>query len=122
MGRSLRLRRREPLASMAGIVSTEPDHGVVNFNARVEIGNLRAREQAWDEVHLIADFVSTYLISVNEITNPVRMGLYRAAMERFTRLPRTAVREFVDAAIEAEKASRKGLNRLVEHEESGASA
>jgi hypothetical protein len=97
---------------MAGIVSTEPDHREVNGFARAGIIDLRRREQAFDEVHRIADFVSTRLISVDEITNGVRVMLYREAMEHFGAvLARPLIREFVDAAVLAEIDSRKPKKR-----------
>lgn len=102
--------RREPLASMARVVSTDymPSAGTLRGAASYEIADLRLQERAKQEANMVGDFVSNHVVSVDVISNPVKMFLYKAAIERFlTMLPAGMIRIFVDAAIAAEMQTRR---------------
>ncbi len=78
-----------------------------------EIGDLRRRERAHEECHVVADFVSNRLVDVDDISNAQKMTIYRAAIEHFAnRLPPQVTRVFVDAAIRAELSARAEVAAL----------
>lgn len=98
--------RRPPLMKIASYVTTEvAASGARNW----EIQDLRLRERSLQEANEVGDFVSNMVASIEEIdSNPVRMSLYRGAMERFGhKLPPDMVRLFVDASIKAELRTRR---------------
>jgi hypothetical protein len=77
--------------------------------SKAEIADLRLQEQSKDEANRVGDFVSNRITSLNNsaiTSNAVKMGLYRAAIERFSDIPAPYVRIFVDASIKAELQGR----------------
>lgn len=104
-----RRQRRDPLGKVASVVRTEFDPSRLPHAQKYEIADLRLQERAKDEANSIGDFVSNRIQSIEDLrSNALKMALYTKAIERFSdRIPAGMIRMFVDAALEAERSSRR---------------
>jgi hypothetical protein len=85
----------------------------MNTSAAAEIAATRREAEFKNLANSIADLVTYPMMLAGEITNPVRMSLYRIAIERYQdQMPPDLIRRIVDATIHQELDERQHRAKL----------